>query len=144
MEKTRQYSFFTGALLFLIYDKVFFTLLSLNDIYLFVFKGNESLYITGFIVSIILANIILVNLYNLFLKSNKHNLFIIRLLFILAFIVVLFLWTNYFLGYLGKSEVDEHLQDIFFKYYNYKNTIYFINSSVLLILYGWYFFKRKG
>lgn len=144
MEKLRQYSFFTGALLFLIYDKVFFTLLSLNDIYLFVFKGNETLYIIGFIVSIILANVILVSLYKVFINSEKHNLFIIRLLFILALIVVLFLWTNYYLGYLGRAEVVKHLQDIFFKYYDYKNTIYFINSSVLLILYGWYFFKRKG
>lgn len=143
MEKLRQYSFFTGALLFLIYDKVFFTLLSLNDIYLFVFKGNETLYIIGFIVSIILANVILVSLYKVFINSEKHNLFIIRLLFILALIVVLFLWTNYYLGYLGRAEVVKHLQDIFFKYYDYKNTIYFINSSILLILYGWYFYQKK-
>ncbi|MDY0089012.1 MAG: hypothetical protein RBR78_01460 [Flavobacteriaceae bacterium] len=143
MEKLRQYSFFIGILLFLIYDKVFFTLLSLNDIYLFTFKGNETLYIIGFIVSIILANVILVSLYKVFIKSEKHNLFIIRLLFILALIVVLFLWTNYYLGYLGRTEVAKHLQDIFFKYYDYKNTIYFINSSILLILYGWYFYKKK-
>lgn len=142
MEKSRQSNFFIGVLLFLIYDKGFFALFSLNDIYLFVFKGNETLYIMGFIISIILANIILVSLYKLFMKSEKHSLFIIRLLSILVFIMILFLGANYYLGYLGRSDVAKHLQDIFFKYYHYKNTIYFINSSVLLILYGWCFFKK--
>jgi len=144
MKKLHPFSFLVGILLVLIYDKILFTILSLNDIFLFVFKGNETLYIIGFIIGVIITNIVLVRLYKLFIKSEKQNLFTIMLLFILVFTVILFFGTNYYLGYLGKSEVDIHLQDIFFKYYNYKNTAYFVNTIVLLILYVWHFFRQHS
>jgi|SRR5690606_4013180 len=143
MKKKCNYSLFIGVLLFLIYEKCFFVLFSLNDIFLLSFKGNETLYIIGLILTIILNNTVIVSLHKSFAKLETYNLYIVKLLVILILVVIMFLWTNYYLGYLGKSEVEQELQNIFFKYYDYKNTIYFINTTILIILYGYNVLKAN-
>jgi len=143
MKNQRNYSFFIGVILFLIYEKCFFVLFSLNEIALFQFKGTETLYIMGLILTIILTNTVIISLYRSFIKLEIYKTYIVRLIAILLVGVIIFLWTNYYLGYLSKSEIGQDLQNIFFKYYDYKNTIYFINTTILVVLYGYNVLRTK-
>ncbi|MDO5637494.1 MAG: hypothetical protein Q4G18_09625, partial [Myroides sp.] len=91
----------------------------------------------------ILTNIVIVSLYRSFIKLEVYKRYIVRLIAILLVGGITFLWTNYYLGYLGKSEVEQELQNIFNKYYDYKNSIYFLNTIILVILYGYNVLRTK-
>lgn len=71
------------------------------------------------------------------------ELFCKKLLIGLALLVLTSLGVNYFLGTLGMREMDKSLQDAYYRYYDSKNIIYFINTTILLILYSYIFFKKE-
>lgn len=143
MSSISRYSFISGILLFLIYERSFNLLFLLNDVGLFIFEMRESYYIAGFALSILLTNLIAVGLYNTYLKSMSPKLFCKKLLIGLALLVLTSLGVNYFLGTLGMREMDKSLQDVYYRYYDSKNIIYFINTTILLILYSYIFFKKE-
>lgn len=143
MQSISRYSFISGILLVLIYERSLNLLLSLNDVSLFILEMKENYYVGGFVVSIILTNLIVVGLYKTYLKSKNHKLYGKKLLIGLALLVLTSLGLNYFLGTLGMREMDKSLQDVYYRYYGSKNIIYFINTAILLILYSYIFFKQE-
>lgn len=143
MQPISRYGFISGILLFLIYERSLNLLLSLNDVCLFILEMRENYYLGGFVVSIILTNLIVVGLYKTYLKSENHKLYGKRLLIGLALLVLTSLGLNYFLGTWGMREMDKSLQDVYYRYYDSKNIIYFINTTILLILYSYIFFKKE-
>lgn len=143
MQPIARYGFISGILLFLIYERSLNLLLSLNDICLFTLEMKENYYLGGFVVSIILTNLIVVGLYKTYLKSENHKLYGKRLLVGLALLVLTSLGLNYFLGTLGMREMDKSVQDVYYRYYDSKNIIYFINTTILLILYSYILFKKE-
>lgn len=144
MKNQQNYSLFIGIILFIIYEKCFFILFSLNEIFLFQFKGTETLYIIGFALTIILANTVIINLYKSFIRLKTHNkAYTVRLITILLLGIIFYLGANYYLGYLGSNGIEQDIQNVFLKYYGYKNTIYFINTTILVVLYGYNVLRTK-
>lgn len=145
MKNQRNYSFFIGVILFLIYEKCFFVLFSLNEISLFQFKGTETLYIIGLILTIILTNTVIISLYRSFIRLKTHNkAYTVRLITILLLGIIFYLGANYYLGYLGSNGIEQDIQNVFLKYYGYKNTIYFINTTILIVVYGFYILRYNS
>ena len=144
MKNKSNLSLFVGIILFLIYERSFYILFSLNEIFLFQFKVAEALYVVGLVVTVILTNLVAITLYQSFIRSKVDKGYIQRLIAILLLCVVIPFCENYYLGILGRSGVEQESQDIFFKYYNYTGVIYFVNTAILMSVYGIYILKKKN
>lgn len=136
MNKLNSYSLFIGIIIYLIYEKLFYILFSINDILLFMFKFNNTIYLFGFIISTLFTICGVFIIYNDVVKKVFTNKLIVKYIFILIALALIFFSVNYMMGYIGKSsrEMDKEVS-IFMEYYEYRNIIYSINSILLAIVF---------
>ena len=135
MKESNYYNFIIGVLLFIFYEKSFYFIHSLNELLLFSIKSSETLYIIGFIISIVITDVLIAFLYKVYFKNDRYKRCVLQLLIVVVIVVLLSFGANYYLGYFGRIGVDKRLQDIFYKYYDYKDVVYLINTTVLIALY---------
>lgn len=137
MKKSQYNIFLMGIIVYLIYSNIFEILLSLNDVLLFNYHLNETMYISGIVIAVLLTNGLIYLLYSYFVKTIISNARIITTVIILSVIILIFMGINYYLAHFDYSAIlkEEYSStDLYRQYYEMRGIIYFLNSLLLMII----------
>lgn len=144
MEGKSNHSFFIGVLLLLIYERCFYLFFALNEIVFLHFKGTETSYVTGAVLALIIINVVVFGLYKSFVRYNVFKTYVFKLVLAILMIIGMNALSNYCLGYLGASGIEAEGRKLYFKYYGYKSVAFLVNTTILLIFFGYYIKNKKS
>lgn len=136
IQSSKSNIFLVSVLMYIMFEKVFYILFSLNNIIMFKINTNNNLYFLGFILSAISSLIVMFFLYRFFIKQTVYDKkFLIKVLILFIVVLLVYFGLNRYSGILSETSTN---QETFLKlttYYSYVDIIYFITSAILLLVF---------
>ncbi len=145
MKSQNNLLFIKSIFIYLIFQKLYYSLCSINNIILIKFNPDGKLYFLGFIFSGIVTLLVICFLYKKLIENVEATRFnLIKSMFLFFIILSLYFLLNKLTGNLYENLNNQEVFKKHIEYVGYTEIVYFFTALIGLIGYWVLFLKKKG